>query len=71
MTQDNVNLTDQFETERQDSDKFRISGKITNIFQNSTLSDAGSGSFALNVSGSYDVDITLPGYKSFLTPILR
>ena len=29
-----VNLNDQFETERQDSDTFRISGKITNIFQN-------------------------------------
>ena len=29
-----VNLTDQFETERQDSDTFRISGKLTNIFQN-------------------------------------
>ena len=41
----------------------------TNIFQNSTLSDAGSGSFALNVSGSYSVDTSLPGYKSFLTPI--
>lgn len=29
-----VNLADQFGTERQESDKFRISGKITNIFNN-------------------------------------
>ena len=39
----------------------------TNIFQNSTLADAGSGSFALKVSGSYEVDIAIPGYKAFLT----
>ena len=41
----------------------------TNIFQNSTLADAGSGSFALKVSGSYAVDTAIPGYKAFLTPL--
>ena len=39
----------------------------TNIFENSTLADAGSGSFALKVSGAYAVDNTIPGYKAFLT----
>ena len=29
-----INLADQFSTEREESDTFRISGKITNIFQN-------------------------------------
>ena len=29
-----LNLADQFDTERQESNKFRISGKITNIFNN-------------------------------------
>ena len=29
-----INLATQFDTERQESDKFRISGKITNIFKN-------------------------------------
>ena len=39
----------------------------TNIFQNSALADAGSGSFALKVSGSYEVDTAIPGFKAFLT----
>ena len=41
----------------------------TNIFQNSALADAGSGSFALQISGSYAVDTAIPGYKAFLTPL--
>ena len=32
-----INLASQFETERQNSDKFRISGKLTNIFQNTSM----------------------------------
>jgi len=39
----------------------------TNLFGASVLQDAGSGSFALKISGSYATDLTVPGFSAFLT----
>jgi len=37
-----------------------------NVFENSSLSDAGSGSFALIVSGGYTPNSSYPGYNGFI-----
>lgn len=38
----------------------------TNLFGTSVLLDAGSGSFALKISGSFATDTTVPGFSAFL-----
>ena len=38
----------------------------TNLFDKSVLLDAGSGSFAIKVSGSFATDLTVPGFSAFL-----
>ena len=38
----------------------------TNLFDKSVLLDAGSGSFAIKVSGSFATDSTVPGFSAFL-----
>ncbi len=38
----------------------------TNLFGTSVLLDAGSGSFALRISGSFATDTTVPGFSAFL-----
>ena len=37
----------------------------TNLFDKSVLLDAGSGSFAIKVSGSFATDSTVPGFSAF------
>ena len=41
----------------------------TNVFENSILTNLGSGSFTINVSGSYSTDLTVPGFTAFLAPL--
>ncbi len=41
----------------------------SNVFENSVLTNLGSGSFTINVSGSYSTDTTVPGFSAFLAPL--
>ena len=41
----------------------------SNVFEHSVLTNLGSGSFTINVSGSYTTDSTVPGFSAFLTPL--
>jgi len=38
-----------------------------NVFEDSVLSDAGSGSFAIKLSGSFATDTSIPGYSAYLS----
>ncbi len=38
-----------------------------NVFESSILSDGGSGSFAIKISGSYATDTSIPGYSAYLS----
>ena len=38
-----------------------------NVFEESLFSDAGSGSFAIKVSGSFATDTSIPGYSAYLS----